>query len=115
MVMEYAKQKSLRKLLDTSVTNSNSKGLFGILPYIAPEVLYKKLSRQKMRPITSEQGERLAWELGVVKYVECSNRKEYTQKSGIYSFGIIMSEVFTGYPLYHDIPHNGDLDQVKST
>ncbi|RIB20072.1 kinase-like domain-containing protein, partial [Gigaspora rosea] len=58
--------------------DSNSKALFGVLPYIAPEVLY-------------------------------TNGKEYTQKSDIYSFGIIMSEVFTGYPPYHDIPHNEDL------
>ncbi|RIB30207.1 kinase-like domain-containing protein, partial [Gigaspora rosea] len=34
--------------------------------------------------------------------------KEYTRKSDIYSFRIIMSEVFTGYPPYHDISH--DLD-----
>lgn len=32
----------------------------------------EKLSRQKMRPVTTEQGERLAKELGAVKYVECS-------------------------------------------
>ncbi|RIB11095.1 hypothetical protein C2G38_2204339 [Gigaspora rosea] len=63
--------------------DSNLKGLFGILSYIAPEVLY-------------------------------TNEKEYTQKSGIYLFRIIMSEVFTGYLSYHNIPHNGDLDQVKS-
>ncbi|RIB07926.1 kinase-like domain-containing protein [Gigaspora rosea] len=55
--------------------DSSSNALFGVLPYIAPEVLYTK-------------------------------GKEYTQKSDIYSFGIIMSEVFTGYPPYHDIPHN---------
>ncbi|RIB08779.1 kinase-like domain-containing protein [Gigaspora rosea] len=135
MVMEYAKQGSLRKLLDSKygeldwtskitnlfyiadglntihkanlvhkdfhsgnivnqnifssyITNfglykpasqdSSSKALFGVLPYIAPEVLY-------------------------------THRKEYTQKSDIYSFGIIISEVFTGYPPYHDIPHDNDL------
>ncbi|RIB03567.1 kinase-like domain-containing protein [Gigaspora rosea] len=135
MVMEYAKQGSLRKLLDSkfgeldwaskvanlyyiasglntiheaklvhkdfhsgNIVNQNmfssyitdfglckpvsqdssSKALFGVLPYIAPEILY-------------------------------TNGKEYTQKSDIYSFGIIMSEVFTGYPPYHDIPHNKDL------
>ncbi|RIB19252.1 kinase-like domain-containing protein [Gigaspora rosea] len=55
--------------------DSSSKAFFGVLPYIAPEVLY-------------------------------TNGKEYTKKSDIYSFGIIMSEVFTGYPPYHDIPHN---------
>ena len=32
----------------------------------------EKLSRQKMRPVTAEQGERLAKEIGAVKYVECS-------------------------------------------
>lgn len=31
-----------------------------------------KLSRQKQKPISSDQGERLARELGAVKYVECS-------------------------------------------
>ncbi|RIB19040.1 kinase-like domain-containing protein [Gigaspora rosea] len=56
--------------------DSDSKEIFGVLPYIAPEVLY---------------GEK------------------YTMKSDIYSFGIIMSEVFTGYPPYHDIPHDFSL------
>ncbi|RIB17578.1 kinase-like domain-containing protein, partial [Gigaspora rosea] len=58
--------------------DSNSKALFGVLPYIAPEVLY-------------------------------SHGKEYTQKSDIYTFGIIISEVFTGYPPYYNIPHDNVL------
>jgi len=32
----------------------------------------EKLARQKQRPVMSEMGERLARELGAVKYVECS-------------------------------------------
>jgi cell division control protein 42 len=36
-----------------------------------PQVI-EKLQRQKQRPIGSDQGEKLARELGAVKYVECS-------------------------------------------
>ena len=39
--------------------------------HVDPTVV-EKLSRQKMRPVTAEQGERLAKEIGAVKYVECS-------------------------------------------
>ena len=34
--------------------------------------MIEKLARQKQRPVANEQGERLARELGAVKYVECS-------------------------------------------
>ena len=36
----------------------------------------EKLSRQKLRPISAEQGERLAKEIGAVKYVECSAKTQ---------------------------------------
>ncbi|RHZ87144.1 hypothetical protein Glove_40g172 [Diversispora epigaea] len=36
-------------------------------------------------------------------------RGEYTQKSGIYSFSIIMLEVFTSYPPYYNVPHDANL------
>ncbi|RIB25966.1 kinase-like domain-containing protein [Gigaspora rosea] len=62
--------------------DSNSKELFGVLPYVAPELLR-----------ASTYGDNIV----------------YTQKSDIYSFGIIMSEVFTGYPPYHDINHGASL------
>lgn len=35
------------------------------------KVIIEKLRRQRLRPITAEQGERLARELRAVKYVEC--------------------------------------------
>ncbi|KAG0655538.1 Rho GTPase [Maudiozyma exigua] len=36
------------------------------------KIIIEKLQRQRLRPITIEQGERLARELKAVKYVECS-------------------------------------------
>src|SRR5688572_17527440 len=51
---------------------SNNKKIYGVLPYVAPEVLRGKV---------------------------------YTQASDIYGFGIIAYEVCTGLPPYHDIAH----------
>ncbi|RIB14657.1 kinase-like domain-containing protein, partial [Gigaspora rosea] len=62
--------------------NTNSKQLFGVLPYVAPELLR-----------TSDNGDNIV----------------YTQESDIYSFGIIMSEIFNGYPPYYNIPHDISL------
>ncbi len=51
----------------------HNKNVYGVLPYVAPEVL---------------------------------RGKEYTQASDIYSFGIIIYEVFNGLPPYHDMSHD---------
>ncbi|RGB27812.1 kinase-like domain-containing protein [Rhizophagus diaphanus] len=53
--------------------NEYEKQIYGVLPYVAPEVL---------------------------------RGKEYTQESDIYAFGIIAYEVSTGLPPYHDIAHD---------
>lgn len=39
-----------------------------------------KLSKQKMQPVRKEDGERMAKELGAVKYVECSALTQYKLK-----------------------------------
>src|SRR3954467_8529232 len=54
-------------------SQNEHKNIYGVLPYVAPEVL---------------------------------RGKEYTQESDIYGFGIIIYEVCTGLPPYHDIAHN---------
>ncbi|POG67873.1 kinase-like domain-containing protein [Rhizophagus irregularis DAOM 181602=DAOM 197198] len=56
-----------------SFQNEYEKKVYGVLPYVAPEVL---------------------------------KGKEYTQESDIYAFGIIAYEVCTGLPPYHDIAHD---------
>ena len=57
-------------------SQNESKKVFGVLPYVAPEVL---------------------------------RGKEYTQASDIYGFGIIAYEVCTGLPPYHDMAHEENL------
>jgi serine/threonine protein kinase len=56
--------------------NDTKKSIYGVLPYVAPEIL---------------------------------RGQNYTFASDIYSFGIIMYEVFSGLPPYHDISHNENL------
>jgi predicted GTPase len=40
----------------------------------------EKLSKQKMQPVTKEMGERMAKELGAVRYVECSALTQFKLK-----------------------------------
>jgi cell division control protein 42 len=40
----------------------------------------EKLAKQKMSPVKKEDGERMAKELGAVKYVECSALTQYKLK-----------------------------------
>ncbi|PKK60809.1 kinase-like protein [Rhizophagus irregularis] len=48
---------------------------------------------------------------GVLSYVapEILRRQNYTKSSDIYSFGIIMYEIISGLPPYHDISHDENL------
>ncbi|RHZ74203.1 hypothetical protein Glove_227g125 [Diversispora epigaea] len=66
----------LSKLIGANPNNPEKKNIFGVLPYIAPEVL---------------------------------SGEEYTKAADVYSFGIIIYEMVTGFPPYPDIPHDKDL------
>ena len=55
------------------VSEKDNKSVYGVLPYVAPEVL---------------------------------RNKGYNQASDIYSFGIIASEIISGFPPYYDLPHD---------
>src|SRR5581483_7383321 len=57
-------------------SSSNSRNTYGVLPYMAPEIL---------------------------------RGKEYTQKSDMYSFGIIMNEIISIVPPFNDVPHDEHL------
>ncbi|RGB42315.1 hypothetical protein C1646_810057 [Rhizophagus diaphanus] len=56
--------------------NALENNIYGVLPYIAPEIL---------------------------------RRQNYTKAADIYSFGIIMYEVISGLPPYHNLNHDNNL------
>ncbi|OAA71379.1 Ras family protein [Cordyceps fumosorosea ARSEF 2679] len=57
----------------------------------------EKLSKQKMSPVRREDGERMAKDLGAVKYVECSALTQYKLKD-------VFDEVSLYESLYHAEP-----------
>jgi serine/threonine protein kinase len=135
MVMRYAEDGSLRKLLDKRYETLNWNQKILILYFIArglnqihkAGLVHKDFHSGNIvnksvisfitdfglcRPVSEDStktGQRNLY--GVLPYVapELLKGKEYTQASDIYSFGIIMTEVLTGYPPYHDIPHDDYL------
>ncbi|RIA82469.1 kinase-like domain-containing protein [Glomus cerebriforme] len=66
----------LCKPADYNTLENTTKRVYGVLPYIAPEVL---------------------------------RGQNYTKASDVYSLGIIMYEVISGLPPYHDVSHDENL------
>ncbi|RIA94150.1 kinase-like domain-containing protein [Glomus cerebriforme] len=66
----------LCKPADYISTENAKNSTYGVLPYIAPEIL---------------------------------RGQDYTKAADIYSFGIIMYEVFSGLPPYYDVSHDENL------
>ena len=135
MVMQYAADGSLRKLLDKryGVLTWNEK-IF-ILYFIARDLnqihkaglIHKDFHSGNIvnrstiissitdfglcRPVSEDSKTDQGKLYGMLPYValELLKGKEYTQESDIYSFGIIMTEVLTGYPPYHNILYDNNL------
>ncbi|GBB83873.1 hypothetical protein RclHR1_10530006 [Rhizophagus clarus] len=78
LVSNYAKiaDMGLCKPANYDASENTKNDIYGVLPYIAPEVL---------------------------------RGQNYTKASDIYSFGIIMYELFSGLPPYHDVGHDINL------
>lgn len=62
----------------------------------------EKLGKQKMSPVRKEDGERMAKELGAVKYVECSALTQYKLKD-------VFDEVYRSYLYYLRFWTDGSL------
>ncbi|RIB18894.1 kinase-like domain-containing protein, partial [Gigaspora rosea] len=135
IVMQYAKQGSLRKLLDSKYNDLDWNFKVVILYYIADglntiheaKLVHKdfhsgNIVNENMfssfitdfglcKPVSQDSSSNEVY--GALPYIDpivlYKGGKGYTQKSDIYSFGIIMSEVFNGYPPYHDILHDDKL------
>ncbi|RIA86160.1 kinase-like domain-containing protein [Glomus cerebriforme] len=66
----------LCKPADYNVLSNTQNNIYGVLPYLGPEIL---------------------------------RGQNYTKAADIYSFGIIMYEVMSGLPPYHDVSHDENL------
>jgi cell division control protein 42 len=71
----------------------------------------EKLAKQKMTPVRKEDGERMAKELGAVKYVECSALTQYKLKDVFDEVGPLSASTWTSQVAlltYHaNIGHRG--------
>ncbi|RHZ76290.1 hypothetical protein Glove_199g130 [Diversispora epigaea] len=132
MVMQYAKYGSLRKMLNSSFKkltwHYKIKNLFyialGLASIHKTGLIHKDFHSGNIvnetkissyitdfglcKPVSQNDKEKI---YGVIPYMapETLIRGDYTQASDIYSFGMIMLEVFTSYPPYYNIPHDEKL------
>ncbi|RHZ89637.1 hypothetical protein Glove_13g108 [Diversispora epigaea] len=132
MVMQYAKHGSLRKMLNSSFKkltwHHKIKNLFyialGLAKIHQTGLMHKDFHSGNIvnetkissyitdfglcQPISQNDKEKI---YGVIPYMapETLSRGEYTRASDIYSFGMIMYEVFTSYPPYYNLPHDEKL------
>ncbi|RHZ68688.1 hypothetical protein Glove_294g133 [Diversispora epigaea] len=132
MVMNYAKDGSLRKMLNNQfkyltwrkkflILSSIAKGLKNIheMGFMHKDFHSGNIVHQSeflcyitdfglCKPASEKDSEKI---FGIIPYMapETLSRGEYIQASDIYSFGMIILEVLTSYPPYYNISHNENL------
>ncbi|RHZ61177.1 hypothetical protein Glove_349g123 [Diversispora epigaea] len=132
IVLQHAKHGSLRNMLDNNFKELTWKQKIQIILFIAyglakihetglmhrdfhsGNIVNETITSSYItgfgscKPVTLNYEEKIH---GIIPYMapETLNRGEYTQASDVYSFGMIMSEVFTSYPPYYNLPHDEKL------
>ncbi|RHZ49330.1 hypothetical protein Glove_522g93 [Diversispora epigaea] len=136
IVMQYAQRGSLRKMLNEKFSRLDWNAKLKILFYIAfglakiheCDLMHKDLHSGNVvlesltdpyitdfglcKPVLQDFTENDQNKIyGVIPCTapEILIRGEYSQASDIYSFGMIMLEVFTSYPPYYNTPHDINL------
>ncbi|RIA91595.1 kinase-like domain-containing protein [Glomus cerebriforme] len=136
MVLDYARNGSLRNYLDTNVKLSWLDKIFylhnivnGLNIIHANELIHRDLhignilhTGNYIRTCITDMGlckpaDYIATEntknstYGVLPYIapEILRGQNYTKVADIYSFGIIMYEIISGLPPYHDVGHDQNL------
>ncbi|RHZ63337.1 hypothetical protein Glove_330g122 [Diversispora epigaea] len=132
MVMQYANHGSLRNMLNNNFGDLTWINKINILHYVivglakihefglmhtdlhSGNIVCQDIVKSYItdfglcKPVSEYNREKI---YGVIPFMapETFIRDEYSQKSDIYSFGMIMLEVFTSYPPYYNIPHDENL------
>ncbi|RHZ86534.1 hypothetical protein Glove_50g61 [Diversispora epigaea] len=132
MVMQYARYGTLRKMLNNNFEKLSWIQKTRILYYISNglaniheaglmhcdihpgNIVNESLTSPYITdfglciPVSENDPKKI---FGIIPYMapETLNRGGYTQASDIYTFGMIMLEVFTSYPPYYNIPHDETL------
>jgi serine/threonine protein kinase len=132
MVLEYAKNGSLRNYLDTNYNNLSWNDKIYHLLNIAcgiqhihnNELIHRDLHVGNLLMdddiVITDMGlckpadcdaTTISNIYGVLPYIatEILRGQNYTKAADIYSFGIIMYELISGLPPYHDVSHNKNL------
>ncbi|RHZ82042.1 hypothetical protein Glove_114g10 [Diversispora epigaea] len=132
MVMQYALEGSLRKMLDNKFKELSWHDKISILLHIAEGLseMHKNhfvhkdfhsgniVNDSLTKPYITDFG--LCGQIfeknpekiyGVIPVLapETLSKRKYTQESDMYSLGMIMLEVFTSYPPFYNIPHDISL------